>query len=58
MKRRNLDQDNACAPVLLPYRGFFPEQLLKQEPLQRDGIVYTEKEKKRSMVLYAADYQF
>jgi hypothetical protein len=57
LKRRNLDQDNACAPVLLPYWGFFLEQLLKQEPLQRDGMVVNEKEKKRSMMLYSADQQ-
>ena len=40
----------ADAPVLLPDGGFFLEQLLRQEPLQRDGMVYNEKGKKRSMV--------
>jgi len=51
-KRRNLDQDNACAPVLLPYRGLFLEQLFKQEPLKREGMVYNEKEEKRSMYFW------
>jgi hypothetical protein len=48
LKRRNPDQGNACAPVLLPDWGFFLEQLRKQEPLQRDGMVFNKKGKERS----------
>ena len=52
-KQRNLYQDNACAPVLLPYRGLFLEQLLKQYLPQRNGSVYNEKEKKHRYVFLA-----
>jgi hypothetical protein len=57
LKRKKLDQDSVYAPVLLPYWGFFLEQPFKQEPVQRDGMVCNEKEKKRSMALQAADQQ-
>ena len=50
-KLRNLDQDNACAAVLLSYRGFFLEQLLKKYLPKRDGTAYDDEEKKRSMYL-------
>ena len=46
-----LDQDNACAPVLLPCRDFSLEQLLRQYLPWRDGTVYNGKEKKRGTYL-------